>query len=279
MKQGTLHTPTPRLPRSSRLRIAGIVVLVVAVTITTSCRAKAEDSKEKGWVINCAGPDFKKFSQPGSKALGPDRPAFRINDRLVVAVPATFNPAALPNPGEPSPCRSLSDLKPVPFLTFGFQGDWSTKHPPSDLPKYHTRMRDVRADWVSIRIEQSPPPLHPTGEVNAEREPYEDVVKEIAGLSCAGSETVGGNYPFHCIGSENRGTPEVVLRYGGWTASTVVIDASYVSSRYGGVRIYWRVYTSSPANWREIDHQIWHLLSEWDLADESQGPPRTASGQ
>jgi hypothetical protein len=71
----------------------------------------------------------------------------------------------------------------------------------------------------------------------------------------------------------------VTFSVGGWTASTVVIDAGYVSSRYGGIRIYWRVYTSSPANWREFDQQIWLLLSEWGVADESQGPPKTASGQ
>jgi hypothetical protein len=177
MKQGTLHAPTPGLPRISRLWIAGIVVLVAAVTITTSCGAKAEDPKEKGWVTNCAGPDFKKFSQSGAEVLGPERPVFRINDRLVVAVPATFKPAALLNPENLTPCRSLSDLKPVPFLTFGFQGDWSTKRPPSDMPKYHTRVKEVRADWVSIRIEQSPPPLHPTGEVNAERKPYRTSLK------------------------------------------------------------------------------------------------------
>src|SRR5882724_10774883 len=76
-----------------------------------------------GWITNCAGPSFGRFSVDGKLGPGPDRPVFRITDRLVLAVPKNNRPSAAGIHNVPRDCNNLSDLPPAPFLTFVISGN------------------------------------------------------------------------------------------------------------------------------------------------------------
>jgi hypothetical protein len=43
------------------------------------------------------------------------------------------------------------------------------------------------------------------------------------------------------------------------------LEGDYESPHYGGIRIYWNVWTLDVAHGRDIDQAIWNSLAEWNL--------------
>jgi hypothetical protein len=88
-------------------------------------------------------------------------------------------------------------------------------------------------------------------------------VREIAGLKCAD----------WCVGP--TGVDTMHLRYWQRSPSFVEIHATYTSSRYGGLLVWWHTYTSDVAHWRDIDDEVWKLVAQWNLLDNAE----SATGQ
>ena len=53
----------------------------------------------------------------------------------------------------------------------------------------------------------------------------------------------------------------------------LLLQANYRSSHYGGIHVYWQVWTSDLAHGRDIDQAIWNSLTDWNLLD---APAQTA---
>ena len=238
-----------------------------------------------GWVTNCSGPEFSKFSPNRNAGPGPDRPVFRINDRLVLAVPAKNMPSAGRLEDEPRGCRTIADLPKVPYLYFVVQGDWSGVYNPDDVPLEGDR-KQFRPDAVTVRIELEPPsPLSVEDQREIDRSVskvwHEDLLEpqEIGGLTCGKIAevvrrvTMGG---MRCSGRRAPSDPDEIRFDTSVYSITpfLLLHANYRSSHYGGIHVYWQVWTLDLAHGRDIDQAIWKSLTEWNLVSgpRSGGP-------
>jgi hypothetical protein len=277
-----------RAARTWRGKIGlGVIALATLAVVALLNPIRETDSRvdlrkaalANGWVTNCSGPAFSKFSQTSSAAPGASRPVFRINDQLVLAVPQSDWPSAGRIEREPRECRAISDLPKVPYLYFVIRGNWSGSYDPKDVPLDGGRKKFL-PDAVTVRIEQDPSGTL-TSDEQRKVEQIGDKFRnelldqhEIGGLTC-GRDAMpphpgykggllcwshrtswdGDTFRFRTFAYEDM-TPFV------W------IDAGYTSKHYGGVRVYWDVWTLDLARARDIDQAIWNSLAEWNLVSE-----------
>jgi hypothetical protein len=232
-----------------------------------------------GWVTNCSGPEFSKFSQNRSAGPGPARPVFKINDQLVLAVPENNRPSAGSIESAPRECRTIGDLPKVPYLYFVIQGHWSTGYKLEDVPLEGDRKRFL-PDAVTVRIEREFPS---TLSVDDQRQIdqsvskvwHEDIrdPKEIGGLICgkmaeaAPSRTMGGML---CSGHRTPSDPDEIRfdTHSYKITPFLLLQADYRSVHYGGIHIYWQVWTLDVSHGRDIDQAIWNSLAEWNLVSQ-----------
>jgi hypothetical protein len=238
-----------------------------------------------GWVMNCSGPEFTKFSKTSNAgSLGTSRPIFRINDQLVLAVPQSARPSAGRIESEPRECRTSSDLPKAPYLYFVIRGNWSGRYDPKDVPLDHGRKRFL-PDAVTVRIEQDPSGTSTTDE-RRKVEQIGDKFRnelldqhEIGGLTC-GRDTMPP-HPGYKGGllcwSHRTAWDRDTLRYRTFAYEDVTpfvwIDAHHGSKIYGGILVYWDVWTLDLARARDIDQAIWNTLAEWNLAGDPATQP------
>jgi len=244
---------------------------------------KKETQLANGWVTNCSGPEFSKFSPNRNAGPDPARPVFRLNDQLMLAVPTKNMPSAGRIDDEPRACRTSADLPNVPYLYFVIQGDWSGVYNPDDVPLSGGKKR-FRPDAVTVRIELEPPS---TLSADDQREIDRSVSKvwhedlrdphEIGGLTCGKmadavrSLTLGGML---CSGHRSPSDPdEMRFHTHSYTMTPfLLLQADYGSSHYGGIHVYWQVWTLDLAHGRDIDQAIWKSLTEWNLVSEPPTP-------
>jgi len=243
---------------------------MIACAIAACDASHSNDPRlEAGWVTNCAGPAFSKF---GGSSPGPDRPVFRVTDKLVLAVPKEFRPVSGRIDREPSKCAQISDLPRNVLLEFILQGDWSAGSSLADIPTVSGNLKMFRPDRVWVRIEKD---IRPRISPEEERE-FDEIdaayardtyigQRDIAGLTCPISKHVGELS--HCSGKRNPSDLDVVkLRYNDHSASSfILIQSDYVSSRFGGILVYWQAWTSDVSHWRDIEDAIWKHVAEWNL--------------
>jgi hypothetical protein len=235
------------------------------------CGAKPRNPQwQRGWVTDCVGPDFSKSAVNGVTGPGSERPVFRINHQLVLAVPKRYWPNAGSLGHEPRTCTKLGDLPTAAYLYFNVQGNWSSGYDQRNVPTVDgsSHAPPVQPDMVVVRIER----IHtqskrPAGENEAiqgiERNVEQDEssrARQIAGLMCAD----------WCWGS--NGPDKVSLRYWQRSTSFVEIHAYYESTRYGGLTVWWKSFTSDISHWRDIDDEVWKLIAEWKLSDTAEDP-------
>jgi hypothetical protein len=242
---------------------------------------------EAGWATNCAGPEFSRY---GISGPGPDRPVFKVTDRLVLAVPKENRPRAASIPQEPRECRKISDLPPAHFVQFLLQGDWSTGYGPEDIPTNRDGTKRFWPDRVFVRIEPehvstlSQEDQRKNAQVgwDMRHDPTEKKF-EIDGLRCAVPKFKISPASYFCrapgTAADPDADPEVLtLRYFPESAPPfVLIQANYRSPRFGKTHVYWQVWTSDISHALEIDSAIWKSLSEWNLlpTPEAQTGPRS----
>lgn len=227
---------------------------------------------DAGWVTNCAGPAFRPFAANGGSGPGPERPVFRINDQLVLAVPKQNRPYASSIDHEPSECRNISDLPRARFLHFVIQGNWSAGFRPEDIP-LEDGHRKFDPDYVTVRIEPATPI---TASAEDTKKSLDEMEKwhrdhssgtlDIGGLTCFIPK--GGYDFFDCAGSRSKSDPDVIkLRYKAYSAPNfVLVQAQYVSSHYGGLRVFWQAWTADPpVHARDIDAAVWQAIEDWNV--------------
>lgn len=238
-----------------------------------------------GWVTNCSGPQFSKFAPGGTGDLGPSRPVFKVTEQLVLAVPKTNWPSANAIESEPRECHTISNLPRVHYLYFVIQGNWSGNYSATDIPLQGNKKRFL-PDAVTVRVEREAhrPPL-----TDEEQRQFEQINKkirgrftseqEIGGLTCGSvspmkpaSEQGGLTCWGHRSPSERDEIHFRTFAYENMTPF-VWINANYVSSHFGGIRVYWQVWTLDVARAREIDQAIWKTLIDWNLVSESAHQP------
>jgi hypothetical protein len=246
----------------------GVSLLAILATaaVLTSCDLDPWDPKlQRGWVTNCVGPEFGKFAQNGHAGPGPERPVFKINDQLVLAVPKENSPRSVSIDHEPRTCTKVSDLPTVPYVYFYFQGNWSTG--------YHTNQHPLgpgmgtstgQPDTVIVRIEQKEKLSDEQRQEIEEsrRKALQEQTKDmyqVSGLTCLR----GG-----CSAARTGDSDIVSLKYQELSGSLVAIYAGYNSRRYGGSQLWWQTVTSDLAHWRDIDDEVWRLIDDWNLLNK-----------
>jgi len=235
-----------------------------------------------GWVTNCSGPEFGRLPRGENVGLGPERPVFRVTDQLVPAVPKGNWPSAGRLEHQPRECHAISDLPQVNHLYFVIQGNWTGSYNPNDIPSAGGK-KEFLPDAVTVRIEPLPPNKF---SIEEQREVDQRVAKhwndlankhEIGGLIC-GRDYIppdpsrkGG---WTCHGQRTPSDPDIIkLDTKSYRSPFVLIDADYESSHYGGIHVYWMVWTSDVVHARDIDQAIWKSLAEWNLVNEPRSSP------
>jgi hypothetical protein len=225
-----------------------------------------------GWVTNCTGPAFSRFSQGGNAGPGPERPVFKVNDQLVLAVPKKNWPSAGRFDRAPPECRQISDLPLAHYLYFVISGNWSQGYRPEDIPIVGGR-KDFEPDVVTVRIEREmPSKLSVEEQQRIDQERWEGLQydsterREIGGLTCFVPKGWGPVLGF-CSGRRTASDPDVTaLRYRKDSAIPfVLLLADYRSSRHGGIHVYWKVWTSDVSHVLDIDSAIWKSIEDWNL--------------
>jgi hypothetical protein len=256
----------------------GVLGALATAAIMSGCDSSPRDPNlERGWVTNCVGPEFGRFAQKGAAGPGPDRPVFRINDQLVVAVPKKNQPVANSIDRPPAQCRNVHDLPPAGFLFFAFVGNWSTGYKPEDVPS--AAGERVRPDLVSVRIQPEAPSTQSAEErqkidtiMREQQRNFYEERREIGGLTCLVPKM--RSFPYiECSGSRPGDSDLVKLRFKQVNASFVLLQADYASSRYGGIHVYWQTTTSDVSHWRDVEEEVWRLLTDWDLLNTTESQP------
>jgi len=246
---------------------------------------KKDAQLANGWVTNCSGPDFKKFAQVGGVGPGPPRPVFKINDQLVLAVPKGNWPSAGRINHEPYKCREISDLPNVPYLYFVIQGNWSGGADRKDAP-LDVRDKKVIPDAVTVRVEHYRTGLSPSDEVAMDQvvSKYDNKMADkhdVGGLTCGRfvptppTNEQGGQLCWVQRTSSDPDDLRMKTAVDEKKSPLVFVDATNTSKRYGGLLVYWQVWTSDLAHARDIDQAIWNSLAEWNLVSE----PEVRTGQ
>jgi len=225
-----------------------------------------------GWVTNCSGPAFSRFAQGGTAGPGPDRPVFKINDQLVLAVPKMNWPSAGKFDSEPRECRQISDLPLAPYLYFVISGNWSAGYKPEDIPIVGGN-KDFEPDVVTVRIEREiRSNLSEEEQQRLDQERWKGLQydsterREIGGLTCFVPKGWGPVLGF-CSGRRTTSDPDVTaLRYRKDSAIPfILLLADYRSSRHGGIHVYWNVWTSDVSHVLDFDAAIWKSIEDWNL--------------
>jgi hypothetical protein len=258
---------------------AGLLILAIAQTLTSCDSDSRHDSqsaqRKSGWVTNCAGPSFARFSADGSKGPGPDCPVFKINDELVLAIPRENAPIANKIENQPGDCKKITDLPSVSFLTFKITGNWSGAETPQTLPTLGDN-KNVQADVVGVRLERETPNSLSADEQEKLRQMGAAMLRETSsGVTEIGDLTCLVPKPaftfFSCyrnrFKADSKGTR---FRYRDYSGNPfILIQADYLSPRYGHIHVYWSAWTLNISNALEIDDAIWKSIEEWNLLDKS----------
>jgi hypothetical protein len=203
---------------------------------------------------------------------GPERPTFKINDELVLAVPQKNWPSAGKFDRAPPECRKISDLPLAPYLYFVISGNWSADYKPGDIPIVGGK-RDFEPDIVTVRIEREvPSKISVQEQQRLDQERWEGLQydsterREIGGLTCFVPKGWGPTWGF-CFGRRTSLDPELTaLRYRRDSAIPFVLMlADYRSSRHRGIHVYWQGWVSDVSRALDIDAAIWKSIEDWNL--------------
>jgi hypothetical protein len=252
-----------------------VIVLAILAIITIMNPIRDSDSRDaevrNGWVTNCAGPAFSRFSQGSNSGPGPEHPVFKINDQLVLAVPKKNWPSAGQLDRKPPKCTQISDLPPAPYLYFVIRGNWSAGYKPEDVPIVggHTQFQP---DVITVRIQReiiNPLPVEEQEKVKKLLRKWAEEdstgLRELGGLTCSTPKYAGS--PPHCSGS--RPNSELNLSYTSYSATPFVfVNADYPSSRYGKIQVYWQGWISDVSHALEIDATIFNSIEDWNLMNK-----------
>jgi hypothetical protein len=259
---------TPRLSVTG-----GFLVALAIAALTAGCDSPpANPQLQWGWITNCAGPEFSRFGSPGP---GPDRPVFKISNELVLAVQKRYGPNGNRINREPVKCNTIGDLPAEDFLQFHIQGNWSDGYKPEDIPTQRDGRKQFRPDIVWVRIEpQRPSTLAPEEEREVDqisKDFHRKITvgtRQIGGLTCDISKYLWNNANPDCFGNRSEGDPDVTrvrLKLDTPATHFVLIQADYLSSKYGGIRVYWQTWTSEVSHWRDIDTAVIKNIADWNL--------------
>jgi hypothetical protein len=259
-----------------------LLAMLAAVTLSAGCDDPPQNPElANGWVTNCLGPEFSRFSQPGGSGPGPDRPVFKINDQFVLAVPKKNWPSANGIESAPSVCRKISDLPTAAYLYFVAQGNWSEGYRSEDIPIVGgTPM--FQPDIATVRVERSIPSKFS----EEEQQKIKQLLSEIQQQNSTGTQDVGGLTCFipkppmnfiNCNGNRSTADSDVIkLEYRHYPSTPfVLVLAEYDSSHYGGLRVNWKAWILDPSHALDVDRAIWNSLADWNLLDstENKGEP------
>jgi hypothetical protein len=261
--------------RRRGLSAAMVLAMPAAVTVTTSCDNSPRNPElANGWVTKCSGPEFSRFSQAGSSGPGPDRPVFKINNQLVLAVPKENWPSANGIESAPRECRKISDLPAAAYLYFVIQGNWSAGYQPGDIPIVGgTKM--FLPDIVTVRVERSIPSKFSEEEqqkikrvLSEARQEISTGTREIGGLTCLVPKPPM-NW-FNCNGNRTAADSDIThLRFREYPSTPfVLISADYDSSHDGGIHVSWQAWILDPSHALDVDRAVWNSLADWNLVTE-----------
>jgi hypothetical protein len=264
------------LSRVTRTRIgkATLAVIALAALVVLAFLRPIRDSASpspqvaNGWMTTCTGPAFARFSRDGNSGPGPERPVFKINDVLVLAVPKKYWPSAGKFDRAPPECKQTSDVPLAPYLYFVISGNWSAGYKLGDIPIVSGK-RQFQPDIITVRIQQeivNPLPVEEQQKVKKllRKWAQEDSTgsREVGGLTCSIPNYAGS--PPYCSGS--RSNSELHLSYSSYSATPFVfVNADYPSSRYGRIQVYWQGWTLDVSHALEIDAAIWKSIEDWNL--------------
>ena len=257
----------------------GVTVLAALAIVAIMRPIRGSDPRDtrlqNGWVTNCGGP---LFSRHGS---GPERPSFKLNDKLVLTVPKENGPSANSIESEPPECKKISDLPAVAFLTFGITGEWSAGYKPEDIPTVAGN-RQFQPDVATVRIEREMPEkrsaedLQKLDELQRLEQQRNSVgTRDIGGLTCLVPKP--DQDWFICSGSRTASDAEVTrLRYRKYSNTPfILVLAEYSSTRYG-IHVYWKAWILDASHALDVDRAIWNSIEEWNLLNKQAAPAGAA---
>jgi hypothetical protein len=258
---------------SAYLRPVGVADLR-PVAPSASRPDRREVALKNGWITNCTGPAFSQLPNGEEGSQHSERPVFKVNDQLVLAVPVANLPSASGIDSEPAHCKTVSDLPPAKYLAFAISGKWSAGYKPQDIPTVGTE-KQFTPDVVAVRIQ--PEFDNSTRE---EKDHRQQMIMGAVQQDSTGTLQLGRVTCFlskwsamdtSCFaGSSVSESDFMSVRYGKYAATPfVLVIADYSSIRYGGIHVFWKTWTLDPSHIPDIDETIWKSIDEWNLLNNS----------
>jgi hypothetical protein len=148
-------------PRT-RLGVRLLATLATAAGVT-SCDSQSRNAQlDRGWVTNCVGPEFRKFAENGHEGPGAERPVFKINDQLLLAVRKEYSPRSVNIDHAPRTCTRSAIYPRSRTCTSTSRETGPPANNPSDQP---------------LVLGADPPPVQPD-KVIVRNEPKESLPAE-----------------------------------------------------------------------------------------------------
>jgi hypothetical protein len=213
--------------------------------------------------------DYGKY-WPGQPAL------FKLNDRdLVLAIPPEFNQFWIQRDRV---VRAPAPVSKIPTaISLGFQmfmPDFSGYTPDNYKNEFHEDLVQIIAIEPADPAQAAPgaPGNHVPNTINRWIEtgflPKQH--EEMYGLRCYVKKRPSDSSRY-CFGERDKASGEMILLdvtappFEPWIVYPIM-QASYYTSRNGGLIIVWRAHVKHLARWKDIDQQIWKYIEAWNIA-------------
>ena len=211
-----------------------------------------------------------------------DKPAlFNMSDHLKLAVPPQYQRFWLQRD---EVTRAPADITKLPLhplnagvaLEFNFfMPDFTGFTPQNYEEEFHQDKVLVYIEAIGMGQEQlgAPGGFPPNmfQRVVGEEKTFDPNSLEVHhGLNCYRYRVpnpTAGAICFHIAPSTNQATIMIDVPFEPRPSYVVnpLMQASYFSTRHGGVKLLWRAHFKYLADWQEIDQKIWQFIDEWNV--------------
>jgi hypothetical protein len=215
--------------------------------------------------ISCSKADHQAAT--GTASPTTHKAVVRINDSLVLAIPPEYS-------GIPSDDQTAKRVEQNRLAYFYFYVPKFSAYKNNDqgvLDK--DRVEIVRISSASLsEAEPDAPGAYPPNVFKSLSGTIflPNKFTDAFGLRCYEKRGFAGSVM--CFGERDGVTHEQIVLdswmppLGSWPPNPQM-QARYFSRQYGGVELVWRTSTANMADWRQIDSQIWKMISNWNTAE------------
>lgn len=255
------------------LGVISLAILAIVAMLNPIRQSDSRGDLKHFWFTHCEGAEFRDVTKDPSYGESNPGVVVRINNNLILALPASVFPHYLGDDAKGPECRSINDLPQVTNASFRIRA--STLQGPEPT-KGNTFDPDVVKVYVMPKVQApagDPSMIEKYQQDDFERSKSKGYSVEKTnkyGLRCYGFPRVS----ITCFGSTTDAqTPDVVI--GVIVGMNEGLHANYYSPKYGGIGISWLTGTETLPKWKAIATQIFADLDKWNALQQESTKPNS----